>query len=950
MMKRRWLIAKKAGKGMLAALILVSAFNWVSASAAESGTGVTGGVTREDPGFTYEGTSRDWWPENDYYFLESPEVKLTVGTVRTAGMDPKDWSNNASGNNKWGSLTKGHMMDAVPKQTMLENLDYTEFVLSDNLGVTPEDEASGKHMEWSWFQPLHKLEFPDISLDGSAITARGEWDFHEQMKSSVRYSIVEGTPLIKMEVTLQNQTGQDFNGSFGYIIDPDQPGEQHSYLPGRNWVYSQEKNPIRGGWTENYIFNGINNMFTGKTAHAIIWPQDQQPKSVMHEAIFMGTWFEADIPNGQTKDYVVYHLPHVAGPADKPYAVAEFWARFIRENGNPADYGSISGQLKDDAGAPVAFSEIEVRDGGGNPYSKTVTDKNGTYQVFARKGTYEIQPVNSAYSVDSRTVELTGGARIKADFLLQKYAEMQVNAPSQITADEPFDITVSVKNLTDQSIQDVQLEIQAPYFIHLLNPGTGTVPEIGPGEIKEWKVQAVALEGGRSKIQASASKAGMFHLKSRQSFDVGGAGYYGGDSHTHTKHSDGVHTIAENAASVYGKRLLSWVWSQEHNKFSHKADADQVTAGYGGRFLSLAGTEVTTQLGHALVYGNHENPRFDIDGQQYTWQDSIAEVTDQNALIYFAHPFEQTYALQTPYEWRGFTGVEVWNGTWHALDRGVNERAFRFWDEINVRGDRKYYGLTNTDAHTRDKAGDTYSKGRMKGLTEAHVLEMLRTGGYFGTNGPEIRFNLDGIDMGGTLQIEHPGEAVMKIEALDPNSHLTRVRVIKYPVTGNIADYGNRKIIFDQDLTGKGKSLFQKQLHVQVKEKEFYRLEVFSEKSNENSSGIGPLTGTGFAYSNPIWVDKGTPNSVYVKSLLYRDAEESKVSSRFGMGLLAIYDDSFDVEKLKVITRRNAKASGYKYKQIRNGNIKQGILDFTVTAEDGTSQDYRYLVYLGRNN
>ncbi|WP_010277746.1 hypothetical protein [Paenibacillus senegalensis] len=51
-----------------------------------------------------------------------------------------------------------------------------------------------------------------------------------------------------------------------------------------------------------------------------------------------------------------------------------------------------------------------------------------------------------------------------------------------------------------------------------------------------------------------------------------------------------------------------------------------------------------------------------------------------------AHPFDQTYTFLTPYQWRGFTGIEVWNGTWHGLDQGVNEQGFRFWDEINIRG------------------------------------------------------------------------------------------------------------------------------------------------------------------------------------------------------------------------------------------------------------------------
>lgn len=907
------------------------------------------GVTRGDPGFIYEGTSRDWWPKNDYYYIESPELKFTVGTVRTAGMDPVNWTNDASGNNKWGTLTPGHMMDAVPKLNGIENMDFTEFVLSDDLGVTPEDEANGKHMEWSWFHPLTKLELPDISLDGRSIVAKGDWDRDERMKSSVRYSIVEGTPLIRMEITLNNQTGADFNGSFGYIVDPDQPGEQHSYVPGRNWVFNQEKEPIKEGWTDNYLFSGISNSFTGKTAHAVIWPQEQQPSMLIHEGVFAGAWFEASIPNNGSKQFVVYHMPHIAGPADKPYAVAEYWAKFIREHGNAEDYGSISGTVKDEAGVPLAFTEVVSKDGSGNVYARAVTTADGRYQIFAEKGVYAVSPVNDAYFAQHLTVEIGDERRVRADFQLQKVADVAVALPSGITAGTPFEFTVTVHNATYEALNQVEVDVQPPYFVRLLGDGKVVIPVVDAMAEAEIKVKAVALEGGRSAIRTRVSND-LFSLTRKTSFDVMGEGFYAGDSHSHTKHSDGVHTIAENSERVYNKRLLSWVWSTEHNKDSHKPDAEAVSQSYDGRFLSLAGTEVTTPVGHALVYGMDSLPRFDIDnsGSGYSWQDSIDDITGQGGLVYIAHPFEQTFLFQNPYQWRGFTGVEVWNGTWHALDNGVNEKAFKFWDEINIRGDAKYYGIANTDAHTRDKVGDTYSKGWMPSLTKANVLELLRTGGFYGTNGPEIRFGIGGIEMGGTLKLEEDGMAPFRIEAYDPNSNLTRVRVIKYPVTGDIADYAQREIVFDEDLTGQGLRSFVQTISLPVADKEFYRLEVFSEKANENSSGIGPLTGTGFAFSNPVWVETAdSTNAAAIKGLVYSGGGQVEVSSRFGVDHLTVQAEEFDPEKLIVKVSGGAAVTSKHYVELIVGPPALGMLKLTVTAKDGSSRDYEYLVYTG---
>ncbi|TMV45904.1 hypothetical protein FE783_27570 [Paenibacillus mesophilus] len=905
---------------------------------------IAAGVTRGDPGFIYEGTSRDWWPKNDYYYIESPDIKFNVGTVRTASKDPRDWSNDASGNNKWGTLTPGHIMDAVPKLNMEENLDYTEFVLSDDLGETAQDSANGKYMAWSWFHPLTKLQMPDIRLDGNRIVADGSWDFNNRMKSSVRYSIVEGTPLIKMDITLANDTGADFDGHFGYIFDPDQPGEQQSYLPGKGWVYGEERTAVKSGWTENYLFSGINDQFTGKTAHAIIWPQDQEPGIVMQEAIFSGAWLDAVIPNGQSRSFVIYHLPHVAGPAEKPYEVAEFWAKFIREQGDPGDVGTITGIVKDEAGAPVAFTKVVAAGVSGQPAATAVTTSEGKYQLYAPKGVYTVTPVNGEYSVEGKRVELGAIRRMQADFTLKKYADLNIRLPSQIAAGTPFDITVTVTNVTYSPLQEVAVRLEPPYFVQLLDSGEVRIPRIEPSTQSEIKVKAVALEGGRSSVTAAVYSS-LFQLERRASFNADGEGYYSGDNHTHNRHSDGVNTVAENADSLYTNRLHSWIWNTDHNTDSQKQDAEQVTQSYDGHLLSLTGTEITTSFGHALAYGLTGVPRYDINapGSGYTWQSSIDDVTGQNGLFYIAHPFDATYSFQTPYAWRGFTGVEVWNGAFHALDNRSNERAFKFWDEINIRGERKYYGITNSDGHIRAKVGDPFIKGQLPALTRDEVLELMGSGAYYGTNGPDIRFGIGGAGMGETLKIERPGTVPMSIQAYDPNSNLTHVRVIKYSVTGNIADYSGRTILFEQDLTSAGTNSFVRTIQIPVADKEFYRLEVRSEKGQDNTSGTGPLAGTGFAYSNPVWIEAAdSSNAAIVEAISYK-GQPVAVSTEFGRKSFIVNDISFDPDQAKVTLNEGAALVSKSYTDIPYDGRPIGTFKVTAAAKDGTRRTFSYL-------
>lgn len=940
--------------------LFVAGFTTPKQTNAESDV-VAGYYMEEDPGYIYEGVgARDWWPEYRDYYIESPETKLSIGTRRISKNDPNDYSPDVSGNAKWGSLVPGTMADAVPKLTMEENLDWTEFVLNEN----PEDKPtewydppeccrsyspSAEKPIWTWWRPQRKLGMPDINIVNNAIVAKGEWDYNQKMESSVKYSIVDDTPLIKMDITLTNETGHDFSGRFGYTIKSAQPGERHTYIPGVGWTYSQVDNPVSGGWTDNYVFNGENNRFTGKTAHAIIWPEDQQPMTILNEGVWEGAWFKADIPNGQSKTYTIYHMPHVAGPADKPYAVAEFWANVIKNHEDSTNYGNITGTVTDESGNPLPFTNVKLIDAKGNTYAKTVTNSDGKYIIYAKKGDYTITPVNDEYSVDSKKVEIGDVRRVKADFTVKKYVDLIISVPSNLEPDSPFDVNLTVKNLTGNDLHDVKIDVNAPYFVRFLNQNKLNIPVIKAKSQMDVMVSSVALEGGRSSFKATVSNKD-FKMTEESSFNVNGEGYYGGDNHTHSTFSDGSATIDENADVAYNNRLLSWIWATDHNTFKQKQTAEDVTKSYNGHFLDLPGTEITNgnksigSKGHALAYGLDYAPRADIDNDSpsgYSWQDSIDEVTGHGGLFYIAHPFNNTFLFEDPYRWRNFTGVEVFNSG-NTPQADLNQKAFEFWDKINIRGDKKYFGIANTDAHQKERVGQVYIVGKLPTLSKENVLTLLKTGGYYGTNGPQLRFDIDGVGMGQTLEINHSGNAQVHIEAHDPNSNLTHIRLIKYPVTGNMDDYSKRNIVLDEDLTSLNTDTYIKTITLPVADKEFYRVEVESEKANEGSTGAGPSPGTGFAYSNPIWIGTSeSSNATEIRSIMYKNKNKSQVLNDFGNNHLKIYDNKFDLKKLHLTLNDGASVVSKDYNKLTN---TKGVLTLTISAEDGTRETYKYFV------
>ena len=71
---------------------------------------------------------------------------------------------------------------------------------------------------------------------------------------------MENTPLVKMEVKLTNTGAEDYQGYFEYLVDPDESGEQHTYVPGVGWTVKNSSTVLTGGeWTDNYIFEGCSN-------------------------------------------------------------------------------------------------------------------------------------------------------------------------------------------------------------------------------------------------------------------------------------------------------------------------------------------------------------------------------------------------------------------------------------------------------------------------------------------------------------------------------------------------------------------------------------------------------------------------------------------------------------------------------------------------------------------
>ena len=344
-----------------------------------------------------------------------------------------------------------------------------------------------------------------------------------------------------------------------------------------------------------------------------------------------------------------------------------------------------------------------------------------------------------------------------------------------------------------------------------------------------------------------------------------GAGWYGGDCHVHTINSDGSGTVQQCIDSAYA-RGMSFIYITDHNNM--RAEIETIWSNaevYSGDFIAMVGMEVDNKEGHANCYqipvniksltrlfysypvdeGFVEvNRKDDSEKVAKTWQEMIDGINATGGFIMPVHPADKTYPFLNTYSIKNFAGLEVWNEG-NGLSES-NRQARDYWDDLNTRGECKYVGVFNSDAHNPAHVAITYNMCYLESLTIENINKALKTGASYGTNGPQLRFEIGGATLGQTLKItENKQNVNIHIKAFDEKHPLTKIELYCFKITGE--DKNTKEMIKSWDLTDQNLFNWETTFAWEVSANEFYRLEVQSEKA-------AFTTAVGFACSNPIWV------------------------------------------------------------------------------------------------
>lgn len=223
-----------------------------------------------------------------------------------------------------------------------------------------------------------------------------------------------------------------------------------------------------------------------------------------------------------------------------------------------------------------------------------------------------------------------------------------------------------------------------------------------------------------------------------------GPGWYRGDLHAHSFHSDTQWSPEELAAWAVRNRL-DFATLSDHNTTSGIAAFE---AAAGDRFLAIGGVELTTHFGHALVLGTRRWEEWRAGSLPgITMADIARGAIARGQPFVIAHPMSPGDPSCTGCRWEHddvrpgpVLLVEVWNGPWSDYNEEGLAVARRWAAEAWATEGKRMAYTAGTDLHGPDGSEDTHGFNLVHAerFSEEAILEGILSGRTVLSSGPRL--------------------------------------------------------------------------------------------------------------------------------------------------------------------------------------------------------------------
>lgn len=322
-----------------------------------------------------------------------------------------------------------------------------------------------------------------------------------------------------------------------------------------------------------------------------------------------------------------------------------------------------------------------------------------------------------------------------------------------------------------------------------------------------------------------------------------GAGYYRGELHAHSHHSDGTESVAALVAQA------------RHVGLDFLALTDHVTSAGWAELEALAGPdlavikslELTGRSGHANLHGLAKwvDPFVDpgnLNGRRVN--DAAREAREQGGLFGINHAFciknSWRYA---DLDWSLCDLFEIY----HFIPGANNLAQLGYWDHLLNLGHR-ITGVGATDYHrpnTNFKLGSVFTYVYAQDLAPKSLLTGLKAGRAYVSLGPELEFtataNGQVAHMGGALPVGGTVAFQIELRKLDQAGRLFVLRNGLPHRSFDLTDNSETACLIFED---------------EPREPSYYRLELYKHHSDPSVQTSRDWERT-LLLSNPVYVGEG---------------------------------------------------------------------------------------------
>lgn len=220
-----------------------------------------------------------------------------------------------------------------------------------------------------------------------------------------------------------------------------------------------------------------------------------------------------------------------------------------------------------------------------------------------------------------------------------------------------------------------------------------------------------------------------------------GQGWYRGDLHAHSIHSDARWDIPDLRAWARDNGL-DFCTLSDHNTVSGLGQAEALGS---ENLLIMGGMELTTFWGHALALGLRDWVDWRVRAGSRTMEQIASEVQARGGVFIIAHPRSIGDPDCTGCRWvydsmmpGNARAVEVWNDPWSSPSDNNEEALTLVFGWLNQ--GYKLALTTGTDNHGHKRMDEPYGFNVVyaQALSEQEILRGVREGHLYLSSGPQL--------------------------------------------------------------------------------------------------------------------------------------------------------------------------------------------------------------------